>query len=69
MSCGDVKRTVRADHSFKAISCFNDEVLRGEWKGHRSSRPGLKYRVIYRIEADQLYVMVLEVTPHDYRRR
>ena len=38
------------------------------WKGHRSSRLGLQWRVIYRIVADALLVQVVQVTPHDYRR-
>ena len=33
----------------KFIKGFHDEALRGEWKGHRSSRLSIKYRVIYRI--------------------
>lgn len=53
----------------KMIRGFRDEALRGKWKGYRSSRLNQQYRVIYRIEDEQLIVQVLEVTPHDYRRR
>ena len=52
----------------RAIKGFHDEALAGEWKGHRSSRLGLQWRVIYRIVADALLVQVVQVTPHDYRR-
>ena len=45
------------------------EALRGEWEGHRSSRLNQQYRVIYRVEADKLFVLVFEITPHDYRRK
>lgn len=53
----------------RRITGFHDEGLRGEWKGHRSSRLGLQYRVIYRIEAQEVLVLVIDVTAHDYRRR
>ena len=53
----------------KQISGFRDEALRGEWKGHRSSRLNIQYRVIYKIEKDLVLVQVVNVTPHDYRRR
>lgn len=52
----------------RAIKGFHDEALAGEWKGHRSSRLGLQWRVIYRVAADALLVQVVQVTPHDYRR-
>ena len=52
----------------RAIKGFHDESLSGEWKGHRSSRLGLKWRVIYRVVANVLVIQVIQVTPHDYRR-
>jgi toxin HigB-1 len=52
----------------RAIKGFHDEALAGEWKGHRSSRLGLQWRVIYRVVADALLIQVMQVTPHDYRR-
>jgi mRNA-degrading endonuclease YafQ of YafQ-DinJ toxin-antitoxin module len=52
----------------RAIKGFHDEALAGEWKGHRSSRLGLQWRVIYRVVADALLVQVVQVSPHDYRR-
>jgi len=53
----------------RAIKGFHDESLTGEWKGHRASRLNEQWRVIYRVVADVLLVMVVRVTPHDYRRR
>ena len=51
----------------KQIKGFNDEALRGEWKGYRSSRLNIQYRIIYKIENEQLFVKVVKVTAHDYR--
>ena len=51
------------------IKGFHDEPLRGEWKGHRSSRLSDKYRVIYRIEKESVCVLVLDLTAHDYRKK
>ena len=53
----------------REISGFRDEALRGEWKGHRSSRLNIQYRVIYKVEKDLVFVQVLTVSPHDYRRK
>lgn len=53
----------------KVIKGFRDEPLRGEWKGHRSSRLNLQYRVIYKVEKELVLVLVVSVTPHDYRRK
>ena len=39
------------------------------WSGYRSSRPGLQYRVIYRVLADKRILQVASVTAHDYRRK
>jgi addiction module RelE/StbE family toxin len=51
------------------IRGFNDEALGGDWAGHRSSRLNQQYRVIYRIERNEVRVEVVSVTPHDYRRK
>jgi len=52
----------------RAIEGFHDEALAGEWRGHRSCRLNLQWRVIYRVEADVFVVEVVHVTPHDYRK-
>ncbi|NCJ05240.1 type II toxin-antitoxin system mRNA interferase toxin, RelE/StbE family [Synechococcales cyanobacterium C] len=53
----------------RLIKGFYDEALSGQWQGHRSSRLGQQWRVIYRVEGDALLIQVVDVTPHDYRRR
>jgi len=51
------------------IRGFHDEALRGRWQGHRSSRLGEQFRIIYRINADEVLVLVIDITAHDYRRK
>ncbi len=53
----------------RQIKGFNDEALRGKWRGHRCSRLSGHYRVIYRIERDKVLVEVVDVTAHDYRKK
>ena len=52
----------------RLIRGFNDESLSGKWDGHRSSRLGLQWRLIYLTVPDQQLFQVVTVTPHDYRR-
>lgn len=52
----------------RLIKGFHDEILRGEWRGYRSSRLSLQYRVIYQVIPEELLFHVAHVTPHDYRR-
>ena len=53
----------------RAIRGFRDELLGGQWKGHRSSRLGQKYRVIYAIDVENVIVKVIDLTSHDYRKK
>lgn len=53
----------------RLIKGFHDEALRGEWKGHRSSRLGGQYRLIYKVASQEVIVLVIDITTHDYRRR
>jgi mRNA-degrading endonuclease RelE of RelBE toxin-antitoxin system len=53
----------------RLIKGFHDELLRGKWSGYRSSRLGLRYRVIYRIVSRKIMVQVIDITAHDYRRK
>jgi len=53
----------------RAIKGFHDEALRGEWRGHRSSRLGQQYRLIYRVVGQRYEVLVVDVTAHDYRKQ
>ena len=50
------------------IKGFHDEALSGKWRGYRSSRLGLQWRVIYRTIAAKLLFQVASITAHDYRR-
>jgi addiction module RelE/StbE family toxin len=52
----------------RTLSGYHDEALAGAWRGFRSSRLSKQYRVIYRVERDELLVVVERMTPHDYRR-
>jgi len=63
----DIAR-VSGPSGLRVIKGFHDEALSGEWKGHRSSRLGLQWRVIYRVVANVLLIQVVQVTAHDYRR-
>jgi addiction module RelE/StbE family toxin len=60
---------VSGPQGLRLIKGFHDEALRGQWVNHRSSRLGLQYRVIYRVEERQVQVLVVDITPHDYRRK
>ncbi len=60
---------ISGPQGLRAIKGFHDEALRGEWKGHRSSRLGQQYRVIYEVESEEVMVYVLDLTAHDYRRK
>ena len=61
--------TITGPDGLKQIKGFNDEALRGEWKGYRSSRLNIQYRVVYKIENESLIVKVVKVTAHDYRKK
>jgi len=52
----------------RLIKGFDDEALAGEWKGYRSCRLGVQYRVIYRVVGAELLFQVAAITAHDYRR-
>lgn len=52
----------------RLITGFHDEALSGEWKGCRSSRLGLQWRVIYKVTAKILLIQVVQVSAHDYRK-
>jgi hypothetical protein len=61
--------TISGPPGLRSVRGFHDEALSGTWGGYRSSRLNIQYRVIYRVvSSDQLF-QVVEVTPHDYRKR
>ena len=61
--------SISGSNGLRAICGFYDEALGGQWKGFRSSRLGLKYRLIYKIEVTKVLVKVIDLTPHDYRKK
>jgi addiction module RelE/StbE family toxin len=64
----DIAR-ISGPQGLRAIKGFHDEALSGEWKGYRSSRLGIQWRVIYQVIGDVLMIHVVQVTPHDYRKK
>ena len=61
--------SISGPDGLRQIKGFKDEQLRGTWKGHRSSRLNIQYRIIYRMEKDRVLVQVISVTLHDYRKK
>ncbi len=61
--------TISGPPGLRSVRGFNDEALSGTWSGYRSSRLNIQYRVIYRVVSSSQLFQVLEVTPHDYRKR
>jgi proteic killer suppression protein len=51
------------------IKGFRDHALKGEWQGARASRLNDQWRVIYYVVANEIKILVMEVTPHDYRKK
>ena len=45
---------------------FHDESLKGEWKGFRSSRLNIQFRVIYEVFEKETLVRVEDINPHEY---
>ncbi|HDD62376.1 MAG TPA: type II toxin-antitoxin system mRNA interferase toxin, RelE/StbE family [Chloroflexi bacterium] len=60
---------ISGPQGLRLIKGFHDEDLKGQWRGFRSSRLSKQYRLIYKIENKKLYVKVIDITPHDYRRK
>jgi addiction module RelE/StbE family toxin len=60
---------ISGPQGLRLIKGFHDDALKSQWKGHRSSRLSLKYRVVYRIEGKRLVVEVVRVSTHDNKRK
>lgn len=60
--------TISGPRGLMQIRGFNDESLSGKWKGFRSSRLNIQYRVVYKVKKDEILVEVEKLTPHDYGR-
>ncbi|HSW94000.1 MAG TPA: type II toxin-antitoxin system mRNA interferase toxin, RelE/StbE family [Gammaproteobacteria bacterium] len=51
----------------RKVSGYHDEPLKGDREGQRSIRLNRKWRAIYRIIDEKIeFVLIEEVTPHDY---
>jgi plasmid maintenance system killer protein len=61
--------TISGPPGLRAIRGFHDEALSGTWNGYRSSRLNIQFRVIYRALFQEQLFQVVEITPHDYRKR
>ncbi|MFO7892043.1 MAG: type II toxin-antitoxin system mRNA interferase toxin, RelE/StbE family [bacterium] len=61
--------SISGPQGLRVIKGFHDKSLKGKWEGFRSSRLSHKYRLIYKIENKKFYVKVLNISPHDYRRK
>jgi len=53
----------------RMIKGYRDHSLQGEWEGARSSSLNIQWRVIYLVSDMEVKIYVLEVTPHEYRRK
>lgn len=60
--------TISGPPGLRLIRGFRDEALSGEWRGFRSCRLGIQWRVIYRVIPEKLLFQVASITAHDYRR-
>jgi addiction module RelE/StbE family toxin len=60
---------ISGPEGLRTFKGFKDHALKGEWGGHRSSYLNDTYRVIYRIDGQEVKVYVIDVNAHDYRRR
>ena len=60
--------TMSGPPGLRLIRGFRDEALVGEWRGYRSCRLGLQWRIIYRVVVEALTFQVVSITAHDYRR-
>jgi mRNA-degrading endonuclease YafQ of YafQ-DinJ toxin-antitoxin module len=61
--------TISGPPGLRQITGFSDEALAGTWRGFRSPRLGLQYRIIYRVVADESLFRIEWLTPRDCRRR
>ena len=52
----------------RLVKGFHDEALSGRWKGYRSSRLGIQWRVVYSTIPEDLLFQVASITAYDYRR-
>jgi len=59
---------ISGPQGLRLIRGFHDEALSGNCKGYRSSRLGMRWRVIYRVLPEELLLQVASITAHEYGR-
>lgn len=60
---------ISGPQGLKKISGLHGEALSGEWKGYRSSRLNIQYRVIYKVEGEKIFHMTTRGSNMgDYRK-
>ena len=52
--------SISGPQGLKQIRGFNDEALSGKWKGFRSSRLNIQYRVIYKVQNKQVLKAIMD---------
>ena len=57
---------ISGPQGLRAIKGFHDESLKGNWKGFRSSRLNIQYRVIYQVFSGLILIEVFDINPHRY---
>ncbi len=55
--------------AIRVIPGYHDHPLKGQWQGARSSWLNSQWRVIYAVFENLVQIKILEVTPHDYRKK
>ena len=60
--------SISGPQGLRLIKGFNDETLSGKWKGNRTCRLGIQWRVIYRSIPEDMHFQVESITAHGYRR-
>lgn len=57
----------RGLHDVRKIPGYHDEPLKGDRQGQRSIRLNRQWRAIYRVIHTKIeFILIEEVTPHDY---
>jgi mRNA-degrading endonuclease RelE of RelBE toxin-antitoxin system len=57
---------IQGPQGIRHIKGFRDKALKGRRRNQRASRLGKQWRVIYRMNKQEMLVLVLEVNPHTY---
>jgi addiction module RelE/StbE family toxin len=62
------KRVVefQGTQGLREMKGYHDESLKGVWKGFRSSRLSLQWRVIYKSEKEEFEIYVIDINAHKY---